>query len=482
MRNADGADETLPNDAVFTMIGREAPLDFFRRSGVAITGEMGPASWAALAAFVVFCTWLYHWKGGEGDPPPREAARLAEPRPVAVVVGARGDRAARSGRPLVDPATLLGTLRISASGPSFCYTLAYSLIVVVFGIRRIRRRRTPYVTVQTADADRDPGPAALPAARDPPAVAGPQRLVRRGCPEERGGRALPGGELRPRARVLARLRPHPGVAAQRLQLSSRPSRSGAGSPSASVQTFVLIPPSSTSGARAPTAAGSARAARWPRRSGDTHRHKMPHGPRWNRAEPRSGRSILAVAVVLLAPARSRAGSWPGRRWPTGSSVVGFDGYALVRRPVPGRRSSATASTSGSRGGCGAASPARSPRSCTSTRASAASAILAEKKKCISCNVCTTVCHQGIDVMNFANKGLPMARPRVRALLGLRAELPDRRPLVRAGRPRGRGASCGATPRGWRPRRSAGGSSRCARLEARPAGCGSIPRAASTRRA
>jgi len=37
-------------------------------------------------------------------------------------------------------------------------------------------------------------------------------------------------------------------------------------------------------------------------------------------------------------------------------------------------------------------------------------ILAEKKKCISCNVCTSVCHQGIDVMNFANKGLPMNDP------------------------------------------------------------------------
>ena len=35
------------------------------------------------------------------------------------------------------------------------------------------------------------------------------------------------------------------------------------------------------------------------------------------------------------------------------------------------------------------------------------AILAEKKKCISCNVCTSVCHQGIDVMAFANKGKPM---------------------------------------------------------------------------
>jgi len=34
-------------------------------------------------------------------------------------------------------------------------------------------------------------------------------------------------------------------------------------------------------------------------------------------------------------------------------------------------------------------------------------IFAEKKKCISCNICTKVCHMGIDVMNFANKGIPM---------------------------------------------------------------------------
>jgi polyferredoxin len=37
-------------------------------------------------------------------------------------------------------------------------------------------------------------------------------------------------------------------------------------------------------------------------------------------------------------------------------------------------------------------------------------IFPEKKKCISCNVCTSVCHQGIDVMNFANKGMPMEDP------------------------------------------------------------------------
>lgn len=34
-------------------------------------------------------------------------------------------------------------------------------------------------------------------------------------------------------------------------------------------------------------------------------------------------------------------------------------------------------------------------------------IFAEKKKCISCNICTKICHMGIDVMNYANKGIPM---------------------------------------------------------------------------
>lgn len=37
-------------------------------------------------------------------------------------------------------------------------------------------------------------------------------------------------------------------------------------------------------------------------------------------------------------------------------------------------------------------------------------IFAEKDKCISCNVCTSVCHQGIDIMSFANKGLAMEDP------------------------------------------------------------------------
>ena len=35
----NGTEEPLPNDVVFTMLGRKAPLDFFRRSGIPIAGE-----------------------------------------------------------------------------------------------------------------------------------------------------------------------------------------------------------------------------------------------------------------------------------------------------------------------------------------------------------------------------------------------------------------------------------------------------------
>ena len=37
-------------------------------------------------------------------------------------------------------------------------------------------------------------------------------------------------------------------------------------------------------------------------------------------------------------------------------------------------------------------------------------IFSEKAKCISCNLCTTSCHQGIDVMAFAATGTPMEDP------------------------------------------------------------------------
>ena len=69
----ENGEQTIDNDAVFTMIGREAPLEFFRRSGLPILNEW--TWWRVLgcAAFVLFCFGFYHWKNGAA-PEFRESA------------------------------------------------------------------------------------------------------------------------------------------------------------------------------------------------------------------------------------------------------------------------------------------------------------------------------------------------------------------------------------------------------------------------
>lgn len=153
--------------------------------------------------------------------------------------------------------------------------------------------------------------------------------------------------------------------------------------------------------------------------GDTHRHKMPHGAGWNRVNM-VGQFILAVAFLLLI---LRVVGWitPGtdfgrtvnttfnglfQNW----SLLGIQlNYKyIVDLFLAGAVGYGAYFWFSGRVWCRFACPlaalmhiyARFSRF----------RILADKKKCISCNVCTSVCHQGIDIMNFANKGLPMEDP------------------------------------------------------------------------
>ncbi|MEA2736598.1 MAG: NosR/NirI family transcriptional regulator, nitrous oxide reductase regulator, partial [Humisphaera sp.] len=120
----DAQATNIPNDAVFTMIGREPPLEFFRKSGVKIRGEWRVANIVGLVAFVLFCFWLYHWKSGHALPFVGGLPAWLNFNP------------SRVGTWFTDRTTLLGTIAHSASGRAFYYTLAYSTIIVVFGIRR----------------------------------------------------------------------------------------------------------------------------------------------------------------------------------------------------------------------------------------------------------------------------------------------------------------------------------------------------------
>jgi polyferredoxin len=153
--------------------------------------------------------------------------------------------------------------------------------------------------------------------------------------------------------------------------------------------------------------------------GDRHRHKMPHGPGWNRVNV-IGQIFLAVAVALLA---LRIVGWvlPGS-WADRSFRVALDGKLngvttagwflsykwFVDVLFGGIIGVGFFFKYSGRVWCRFACPLAALMNVYAryTRFR----IFAKKEKCISCNVCTSVCHQGIDIMNFANKGLPMGDP------------------------------------------------------------------------
>jgi NosR/NirI family transcriptional regulator, nitrous oxide reductase regulator len=149
IENDEGRDVTLPNDAVFSMIGREAPLDFFRRSGVKLRGETYGVEWLAIAAFFLLIFAIYDWKndGFVSRQIPLLARSDVFPANMPAVIAGWGE--AWSAK-VADRSTLIGTLAVSMKSRSFYYTLVYTLCILVFGILRVRRRKTPYVRVQTA--------------------------------------------------------------------------------------------------------------------------------------------------------------------------------------------------------------------------------------------------------------------------------------------------------------------------------------------
>ena len=60
----DGSNKpvSLSASAVFTLIGRKAPVDLLRRCGLGMRGDRGPGWWTSLAASMVFFFLLFHWK------------------------------------------------------------------------------------------------------------------------------------------------------------------------------------------------------------------------------------------------------------------------------------------------------------------------------------------------------------------------------------------------------------------------------------
>ncbi len=391
--DAQGEQRTAPCEQVFTMIGREPPLEFFRRSGLPIRGEFGWRSWVLLALFAGFIGLIYFLKAFGVYP-----LEAMHPR---TWFGWFADLAD-------DRSSLLGTIAWSATkGIRFWITLLYSACVVGFGLDRIRRRKTPYVTWQTWT---------LILIQVLPLFLLPEIIL----PWLDANGWLPGvikqnlftgyyhagGELQAYTaywHAYGLILAWPLLVA--IQFSAVPLTwwivIGI------LQTFVIIPLLIWRWGKGAYCGWICSCGALAETMGDRHRDKMPHGAVWNRLNM-TGQVLLAIAFIAMG-LRVISWIWPG-------TVIGEAFNAINQLfwgPVVDYLLAAVLGISlyfwfSGRVWCRFACPlaalmhiyARFSRF----------RILADKKRCISCNQCTTVCHQGIDIMNFANKGRHMRDP------------------------------------------------------------------------
>jgi thioredoxin reductase/NAD-dependent dihydropyrimidine dehydrogenase PreA subunit len=398
LQQSDGSTRQVASQAVFVMIGREAPLEFFRRSGIAIQGELSKGRVAACVAFVSFCVAFYHWKSYSWFP-----FESLDPR---VWIGGLGLSD-------LDPQSVRYTILRSAEGPSFYYTLLYSTLVGVFGFRRMAYRKTPYVKVQTWT---------LMLVQWIPLFLLPEVLL----PWlGRNEWFIDGAPLRGVADLFwesydggfgverAYWRSYGFILAWPLMVYNwfTPEPLVAWLVIGFLQTFVLIPWLVWRYGKGAFCGWVCSCGALAETLGDRHRHKMPHGPNWNRLNM-LGQLILAIAFGLMA---FRIWGWA---FPGGFVDNHFDGW-IQGKSVLTYKWSVDVLLAGVLGvglyfwfsgrvWCRFACPLAALMHIYARFSQFR--IFSEKKKCISCNVCTSVCHQGIDVMSFANKGLPMNDP------------------------------------------------------------------------
>ncbi len=409
LTDTNGEQVRESNAVIFTMLGREAPLEFLRRSHIKIRGEWRPRTWLNFGAFFALCCFVYLWKGGTA----LNAAFKENhwfPFNVPDFFHALGGSIAAQA---ADAASLLGTLNITLTEPGFYYSLAYTLCVVIFGVRRIRRRKTPYVTLQTLSLI---GFQLFPLFLLPYFLlpwAGHNGWFESGFGKSFADALFPAanyGHGREYWRAFGLILAWPLFIWN--VFTEQPM--GWWLAISCVQTFVIIPLIVWRWGKGAYCGWICSCGALAETLGDQHRQKMPHGPLWNRLNM-VGQVILAAALFLFL---LRVLGWMG--WGFARDLGGLllsgwaplglqlNYYHFVDIFLAGIVGVGMYFWFSGRVWCRFACPlaalmhiyARFSRY----------RIFAEKSKCISCNVCTSVCHQGIDVMNFANKGIPMEDP------------------------------------------------------------------------
>lgn len=130
--------------------------------------------------------------------------------------------------------------------------------------------------------------------------------------------------------------------------------------------------------------------------GDEYRQKAPHGPtakKWENA----GQVVLLFAFIVSIINTSQDGNMPDTLWGSYKFIVDIIFAGVLGLGIyffySGRF--------WCRYLCPLAALMHIYTKFSRFR------IFSNKKRCISCNLCTKSCHMGIDVMNYANKGKPL---------------------------------------------------------------------------
>lgn len=411
LQDASGEVKTLKNDVVFAMIGREAPLDFFRRSSIPINGEWRATTWVSFVAFFCFCAFIYNWKSGSGVIYDFFATQLLFPHQMPGLVTELFASAA-------DKSSLPGTLKVTLGEPGFYYTMAYTVCIVLFGLDRIKRRNTPYVTLQTTTLMMV---QIIPLFLLPYVILpylGNNGVFDSGFAKTAADNLFPAvgyGHGREYWRAFGFVLAWPLFIWNFFTEQPMAWWLWIGG----FQTFVLIPLLVRYFGKGAYCGWICSCGALAETLGDRHRHKMPHGPKWNRLNM-IGQVILLITFVMFglrilswvlpesAMATTFAEVYKGMLNGWALFGVQLNYYHLVDLFLAGIVGVGMYFWFSGRVWCRFACPLAALMHIYARFSKFR--IFADKKKCISCNVCTSNCHQGIDIMNFANKGLPMEDP------------------------------------------------------------------------
>ncbi|PPD03932.1 MAG: hypothetical protein CTY29_07720 [Methylobacter sp.] len=404
LKHGNGEPTELANDAVFVMIGREAPVDFFVRTGINLRGHWSPGKIAGFVLTLLAVLLVYRWK--------TENSEIADwflehgwfPNNIDSTVWP-------------DRLPFIRVLQRVAQSPGFYYECLYTLVIILFGWRRMRRTPTPYVRWQTVSLI---GFQTVPLFMLPYfllPLLGELGWFDSGAGAWLADQLFPddGGGAREYWRSVGFILAWPLFIAN--VFTQQPNV--AWLIIAMLQTFVLIPWLVWRYGKGAYCGWICSCGALAETLGDAHRGKMPHGSGWNRLNL-AGQVILAFVFMLLV---LRVLSWMLDGEPVGVGLaavftgLAFDYQALgvplnyatvVDYFLSGMLAMGLYFHFSGRTWCRFFCPLAALMNIYARFSQFR--IFASKEKCISCNVCTSLCHQGIDIMTFASQGKAMEDP------------------------------------------------------------------------